>query len=362
MFKELLQVFGKTPSDQYPGIRQSKQYRKGAFQNQSLTPSLAEGVSYAKVMRYMMNKRKDTAPSSPLPVVKRHIDERQAAFTLTWFGHSSYLIQVQGLNILVDPVFGKRTSFSSRFGPEAFPGTRAYSIHDLPPIDIVLLTHDHYDHLEYDTIQLLKHRVEHWYAPLGVGSHLAFWGITLKRTNELDWWQSITTEKGFILTATPARHFSGRGLVRNKTLWTSYVLQTEQHTIYIGGDSGYDTHFKEIGERFGPFDLAILECGQYDAFWPYIHMMPEQTVQAAIDLKAKILLPVHWGKFALAAHAWNEPIQRLLQAAAEHPSLIVATPMIGEQMTLQEPVPQKEWWVIPAGTTSPDAVQKELMG
>jgi L-ascorbate metabolism protein UlaG (beta-lactamase superfamily) len=176
--------------------------------------------------------------------------------------------------------------------------------------------------------------------------------------NELDWWQSLTTENGFTLTATPARHFSGRGLVRNKTLWTSYVLQTQQQIVFIGGDSGYDTHFKEIGEKFGPFDLAILECGQYDAYWPYIHMMPEETVQAAIDLRANILLPVHWAKFALSAHAWDEPIKRLVQAAATQ-SLTVATPMIGEQLTLHEPLPQKHWWTAIAGTTSPDAVQKE---
>lgn len=360
MFKESFSVFGKKPAPTHPGILHSKQFQKGAFENLHPTPQLAEGVGYGKILRHMLRKRKTTIPPVPMPVVKRHIDERQSAFTLTWFGHSSYLIQVNNLNILVDPVFGKRASFTNGIGPAAFPGTRAYSVHDLPPIDIVIITHDHYDHLEYETVQQLKHKVEHWYTSLGVGSHLEFWGISPKRTTELDWWQQVSPAPEITLTATPARHFSGRGFVRNKTLWSSFVLKTSSQNIYIGGDSGYDTHFAEIGERFGPFDLAILECGQYDLFWPYIHMQPEQTAQAAKDLKAAVLLPVHWGKFSLSAHDWDDPIKRVT-AAAKELQQPYAMPMIGQKFILQNPLPTQPWWLtMAAGTPLPDDVQKEL--
>lgn len=358
MFQESRKVFGKAPSDKYPGLAQSAHYRNGSFQNIHVTPQLAEGVGYGRVLRHMLKKNRNAVPPAPIPVVKRHIEERQSAFTLTWFGHSSYLIQVQNMNILVDPVFGKRASFSGGIGPAAFAGTRSYSVHDLPPIDIVLITHDHYDHLEYETVCQLKHKAEHWYTMLGVGSHLRLWGISAQRITELDWWQSAGTEGGFTLTATPGRHFSGRGLTRNKTLWGAYALKTAQHSIFIGGDSGYDTHFAEIGERLGPFDLAILECGQYNAFWPFIHMMPEETVQAAIDLKAAVLLPVHWGKFALASHDWDEPVKKVVEAAALQ-GVAVATPMQGEKFVLTAPLPQTQWWTaITADTTLPGAAQK----
>ncbi|RFM30132.1 MBL fold metallo-hydrolase [Deminuibacter soli] len=340
----MIHAFGHKPSgEELKRIEQSPRYRGGSFQNEHDTPQLAEGANIITVMRHALKKNPAKTPPFLLPSVKRRLPERCDAFTLTWFGHSAYLVQVNQLNILVDPVFGERPSFSKNLGPKAFPGSRAYDVKDLPPIDILIQTHDHYDHLEYPTILQLKNKVKHWYAPLGVASHLVYWGVPEAAITSLDWWQTTALPGNMQLTATPARHFSGRGLVRNKTLWTSFVLQTPNEKVFLGGDSGYDTHFAAIGEQFGPFDLAILECGQYDAFWPYIHMMPEQTAQAAVDLNAKWLLPVHWAKYALAAHAWDDSIKRVTAAAANLP-LQLTTPLIGEELVLNRHMPQKQWW------------------
>ncbi|HEX4850700.1 MAG TPA: MBL fold metallo-hydrolase, partial [Puia sp.] len=208
---------------------------------------------------------------------------------------------------------------------------------------LMILTHDHYDHLDYKTIVALKPMVKQICTSLGVASHLVYWGLDPNCILELDWWESIRMKDNFKLTAAPARHFSGRTFDRNKTLWSSFVLENDFAKIYIGGDSGYDSHFKVIGEKMGPFELAILESGQYNESWPQIHMMPEETVQAAKDLQAKVLLPVHWGKFALSLHPWNEPIRRVLKEAIIL-NQEVATPMIGEPFYLQGPIPKNEWW------------------
>ncbi|MFZ3229348.1 MAG: MBL fold metallo-hydrolase [Pseudobdellovibrio sp.] len=217
---------------------------------------------------------------------------------LIWFGHSSYLIKYNGLAILVDPVFcGFASPFS--FAIKSFDGTDIYGVDDFPEIDLLVLTHDQYDqydHIDYETVQKLKEKTKHTICTLGVGEHLEYWGFLPEQFTELDWWQQKEFSAENKITATPARHFSGRGLDRYKTLWASYVLELGDFRLFIGGDSGYDDQFKKIGQKFKSFDLAILECGQYGINWPYIHMFPEQTAQAAKDLNAKTLFPVHWGK------------------------------------------------------------------
>ena len=261
---------------------------------------------------------------------------------ITWFGHSSYLIQCRGKNILVDPVFsGSASPFS--FMVKAFPGTNVFGDKDFPYLDMMIITHDHYDHLDYKTIKKLAVKTDHFYTTLGTGEHLERWGIAPEKITDFDWWQHEIIEDGIELTATTARHFSGRSFTRNKSLWASFVLKLYGYNIFIGGDSGYDTHFKLIGEKYGPFDIAILEAGQYNAYWPHIHMMPEETVTAAIELKAKLLLPVHWGKFALAFHPWKEPVERISKAAVAK-GLKISTPMIGEQIVLDQIIPQQQWW------------------
>jgi L-ascorbate metabolism protein UlaG (beta-lactamase superfamily) len=226
---------------------------------------------------------------------------------------------------------------------KAFRGSNIYKAEDMPPVDYLILTHDHYDHLDFKTIRKLRNKVSKIYCSLGIGSHLKYWGVDTNKVTEMDWWETQMLEESIFLTTAPARHFSGRGIKRGQTLWSSFILRTKEHNLYLGGDSGYDAHFKEIGNRYGPFDLAILEAGQYNTMWPLIHMMPEETVQAAVDLKAKALLPVHWGKFRLSMHAWKDPVTRVL-AKAEEVNMKVLTPKIGQPITLEDDSQIETWW------------------
>ncbi|WP_118976551.1 MBL fold metallo-hydrolase [Taibaiella koreensis] len=338
--------FGKLPSGKrLERIHHSPQYRNGSFHNQSLTPPLTEGVSMLTVMRdFFFGKHERKRPAEALPVITTDLKQPVPALPqLTWFGHSSYLLQVNGLNILVDPVFSQRTSPVQYAGTKAFAGVSVFTVADLPQIDILLLTHDHYDHLDYGTLLQLKDKAGTVVTSLGVGAHLEYWGIPAAKIRELDWWDTTAINDTTRFTATPARHFSGRGFKRNQTLWSSFVLEAGDYRFYLGGDSGYDSHFKAIGERFGPFDLAILEDGQYNPYWAHIHMMPEETAQAAVDLHARVLFPVHWGKFALATHPWDDSIRRVLKRA-DTLKVKVITPQIGERISLDGQYHSRHWW------------------
>jgi L-ascorbate metabolism protein UlaG (beta-lactamase superfamily) len=341
----IFKAFGKNPSgSRLAQIAESPQYRNGAFQNLSPTKLMAGNQSMVKNLWRFLNKPAATRPTRPVPVVKTDLKKISLKeTTVIWFGHSSYFIRTNGLNILVDPVFGGHAS-PFPFGVSSFTGTDLYSVDDLPELDVLLITHDHYDHLDHRTIPGAAAKAKRVITSLGVGSHLVYWGIAAEKITELDWYSSVQLLDAISLTAMPARHFSGRGFVRNQTLWSSFVLQAGKQVIYIGADSGYDVHFKNIGEEYGPFDLVILESGQYNENWPLIHMMPEQAVQASLDLKAKLLLPVHWGKFALALHPWDEPVKRVLEKAAEL-DMDVTTPMIGEPVILGANYPRSNWWI-----------------
>ena len=304
---------------------------------------MAEDSSFWKTLKSYFNKPKDTRPPVPLPFVKtdlHHLGNEGAM--IVWFGHSSYLIRINGINILVDPVFSNHAAPFS-FMIKAYPGADTYTVQDMPVIDLLIQTHDHYDHLDYISISALQPKIKKIVTSLGTGSHFEYWGYDPGIITELDWWEATTPIPGIELTAVPGRHFSGRGLARGKTLWAGFVVKTAEHAIYAGGDSGYDTHFKEIGSKYGPFDIALLECGQYNAHWPHIHMMPEETAQAAVDLGAKRLLPVHWAKFTLALHSWNDPIKRVVKKAAEL-HLPITTPKIGEPVVLDKFYPESHWW------------------
>ncbi len=335
-------VFGGVPaSTRLDRMKKIANYRDGSFHNLSPTPVMVNGM--LRNMRDFLRPAIDRKPSQPLPSVKTDLRGLPATgATLVWFGHSSYLLKIAGKTVLVDPVFSGNASPVSTF-VKCYPGSNVYGVADMPEIDILLLTHDHYDHLDYDTVRELRPKVKQVVASLGIGAHLERWGYESEMIQELAWHEETRAMDGMNFIALPARHFSGRLIKRGQTLWSSFVLDTPDYKLYLGGDSGYDAHFVEIGEKHGPFDLAILECGQYNQNWPYIHMMPEQTAQAALELRARALLPVHWGKFTLALHPWYEPIERVTKQASAL-GLPVATPMIGQVVNLDKPLPEKHWW------------------
>jgi L-ascorbate metabolism protein UlaG (beta-lactamase superfamily) len=333
--------FGGRPSlAQFDTIKHSQNFRNGQFHNLEPTPMLAENSSWAKVTReYFFSRLPDRKPNKPIPSIKTDLLALPPNDVLVWFGHSSYLLKVDGFVVLVDPVFSGNASPIAGT-TKSFEGTDVFKAVDLPHIDLLIITHDHWDHLDYKTIMELSGKVSQTVTGLGVGAHIMKWG--LQNVNELDWKETFQLNNDVIITGTPARHFSGRGFRRNATLWMSFVLKTRTKKIYIGGDSGYGSHFKSIGTEHSPFDLAILENGQYNDSWKYIHMLPEEVVQAAIDLQAKLVLPVHWGKFMLSLHAWNEPIIRVAKEA-EARGVKLIHPMIGEVVHLNTPETQR-WW------------------
>ena len=338
--------FGKLPSgDRLEKMRQSANYKNGQFQNRSDTPMLSEGVGFSTVLKqFLFDKKKRVKPVDTIPSVKTNLlNLDPAKNVLVWFGHSSYFMQVDGKKILVDPVFSGAASPVS-FNIKAFKGTDIYTTEDIPEIDFLFISHDHWDHLDYETVLKLKPKIKKIICALGVGQHLELWGFDKNNITEQNWNEAISLGEGFIVNTVPARHFSGRGFVRNKTIWASFILKTPTMKIFIGGDSGYDTHFAEFGKKFGPFDLVILENGQYNKNWKYIHMQPPETLQAAKDLQAKRLFPVHNSKFPLSTHPWDEPLKRITELNQDV-NLNLATPMIGEEINLEDPSQQfSKWW------------------
>lgn len=338
--------FGKAPAGaRLERILRSPNYRNGQFQNLSHTPQLAEGYTMRSVLyRQLFKKVANRIPKQALPSLKTNLKRLSPdANVLLWFGHSSYFIQLEGKRILVDPVMSGNAS-PIPGTVKAFDGSDIYTPDDLPAIDYLFISHDHYDHLDHATLTALKSKVSRVICGLGVGAHLEYWGYAPDCITEADWYETIVLDKDIVLHTTPARHFSGRSFSRNNTLWLSFVLQCAGRRFFLGGDSGYDTHFSAIGERFGPFDLAILENGQYDAAWRYIHALPHETIQAAHDLKAQHVLPVHSSKFALANHAWYEPLATLT-APGNQNNLPLLTPMIGEPVDLDNlSQPFSRWW------------------
>lgn len=325
-------------------IKRSPNYRDGSFQNQHFTPTKVEGKSYFQLIReFIFDKSERNNPDKELPHQKTNLLTLPAdKNVLVWFGHSSYFIQVDGKKILVDPVFSGNAS-PLKFTTKSFPGTDVYSPDDMPVIDYLFISHDHWDHLDYPTIIALQPKIKKIITGLGTAAHFERWGFDIHNIIEKDWNESIKLDNGFNVTTLPARHFSGRTFKRNQSLWLSFALTTPSMKIYLGGDSGYDTHFAEIGKTFGPFDLAILECGQYNQNWKYIHMMPEEVIQAAIDLRSTKVLPVHWAKFSLGQHAWDEPIIRVTKEG-ERKNFPVLHPMIGQEVNLPGENSFTKWW------------------
>lgn len=337
--------FGKAPAGaRLEMIRKSPQFKNGQFENTEYTPTLTEGYSMMGIIANQFFKsHPHRKPKGAIPHIATDLKSLPAdENVLVWFGHSSYFMQLNGVRFLVDPVFSGNASPVPR-SVVAFEGTNTYGVDDLPDIDYLLISHDHYDHLDYKTIIKLKDRVGKVICGLGVGSHFEKWGYPDEQVIEADWYDSIGLREGFTVHATPSRHFSGRGVKRNNTLWMSYVLVTPARKIYLGGDSGYGPHFAEIGEKYGPVDLAILENGQYNVAWEAIHLLPPQLLQAAKDLKASRVFPVHNSKFVLAMHPWNEPLREITRL--NETGIPLVTPRIGQVVELDNPAQRfDQWW------------------
>jgi L-ascorbate metabolism protein UlaG (beta-lactamase superfamily) len=289
----------------------------------------------------MLTRGSQGSPAGPVPLVTPRFPSVADQLAVTWFGHSTALIEIDGRRVLVDPVWSERVSPTPLVGPKRMHPVPA-RLETLPPLDAVLISHDHYDHLDLPTVRrLVNHSPAPFVAPLGVGAHLRSWGVPAERVVELDWGGQCRV-RDLSLTCTEARHFSGRGLARNTTLWASWVIAGPQHGVYFGGDTGYMPGFAEIGARFGPFNLTLLPVGAYHEQWPDIHMNPEEAVRAHGDLGGGLLVPIHWGTFNLAFHGWSEPVRRLL-VEARRADARVAVPMPGERFVASDP-PERDWW------------------
>jgi L-ascorbate metabolism protein UlaG (beta-lactamase superfamily) len=323
---------------------ESPQFRDGRFHN-SAAPKMPGGWRLVRLWwKFLFKDVSRTVPPAPLPVTPITSEQlRQAPDgSIYRLGHSTVLMKLNGKFWLTDPVFSERASPVKWFGPQRFLPT-PISLADLPPLAAVILSHDHFDHLDRDTVVALAARTSMFLAPLGVGDQLVRWGIPPGKTQQLDWWQTAEVE-GIQFTATPAQHFSGRSMfAKNPTLWASWSIYTGTHRIFFSGDSGYFDGFAEIGRRHGPFDLTLLEAGAYDKQWEGVHMLPEQVIQAHRDLRGQWLLPIHNATFDLAFHAWDEPMEKMFSLSAQH-GILLTMPRIGEPVRLGHYQAAQPWW------------------
>ncbi|QHI97790.1 hydrolase [Xylophilus rhododendri] len=327
-----------------PLHRDSPQMRGGRFRNVVAARQPGWRETLKIIWRFAFRKPRDTVPAQAIPVQPLSAAQLQAApnGSLYRLGHSTMLLKLAGGFWLTDPVFSERASPVQWAGPRRFHAP-PIDLDELPPIEGVILSHDHYDHLDHAAILALAPKVRHFVVPLGVGERLVAWGVDASKVQQLDWWQS-TEVAGVRLVATPARHFSGRSLRdRDRTLWASWVILADGLRLFFSGDTGYHAGFAEIGQRHGPFDVTMVETGAYDPLWPDVHMQPEESLQAHLDLRGHTLLPIHNGTFDLALHAWNDPFDRIV-ALAEARGVPVLTPTMGEPVLLSHPEPTARWW------------------
>ena len=325
-------------------MRKSKNFKNGKFQNVEETKMLSNFNIKAGIRWFRKNEK---IPSKNIEINKVNIKEFIGEnMKFTWFGHSTLLLNIDNKRIFFDPMITNIPSpvkipflVSRRFSKET-----PLTIEEIDYIDVVIISHDHYDHLDYMSIKNLNMKVKFFYVPLGVKAHLISWGVCSDKIVEFDWWDSINFE-GLDIVCTPARHFSGRGIFhKNSTLWGSWVVKSQCESVFFTGDTGYSKVYKEIGDKYGPFDLAFVECGQYNEMWPSIHMVPEESIKLASDINAKSILPMHWGAFKLSAHPWNDPIKRILEAGKKY-DIDIITPEIGEVVSSGIEKKYLQWWV-----------------
>ena len=359
--------FGRLPDgERLDRIKQSPNYdcETGQFKNLEPTTMLTDakkGNRFFTILKFLFGTMERPTPPSPLPMVKTDLKALDPNLDLAvWLGHSSVYLQLSGKRILIDPVFSSSAAPFARFN-RAFRGEYPYTADDMPDIDILLISHDHWDHLDYPTLLALKPRIKDIICPLGVGSHLEYWGFT--NFFEGDWVHTICLYPNldFTVTLLPARHFSGRWLSRNKTLWASFMLETSTRRVFYSGDGGYGKHFAEIGKQgggSGDLDLAIMENGQYNTRWRHSHLLPEETAQAAVELKAKAVLPVHSGRFSLSDHPWDDPYVKLSATSGDKPFRLL-TPRIGEVVYLDGREQQFGPWWESVGDAKPEKREQD---
>jgi L-ascorbate metabolism protein UlaG (beta-lactamase superfamily) len=337
------QAFGAEPTGRRAQrAHASPQYRDGQFRNAEFSrpPTLSDGRTIVKELLFGKEQRK---PTGPIPLVGSAPEPATDGLHLTWYGHASMLVEVEGKRVLLDPVWSKRCSPSQVVGPKRLHRP-PIPLADLPPLDAIVISHDHYDHLDMLTVkELAAAHDAPFLVPVGVGAHLDRWKVPEHRIIELDWYESSSVA-GLTLTCTPAHHFSGRHAAkRNYTLWSSWVVAGAERKVFYTGDSGYFNGYKEIGQKYGPFDLNLVQIGAYGVQWPDIHMFPEEAIDAHVDLGGGLLVPVHWGTFVLAFHAWSEPVDRLWSEAKAR-GVVLAVPRPGERIDVTEPPPVDGWW------------------
>lgn len=326
-----------------PQLHESSNFRDGTFHNLNPTSVSSGNVSFLELLAQYIVSDNHRSPNVPLPTKEfERLNLDTDEISITWLGHSTILIHTDNVTIITDPIFGEDNTDPLFFGPMPFIYQHTYEIRDLPEIDYVFISHDHYDHLDMDTIKELEN--SKFFVPLGVKAHLLRWGINDENIEELDWYDEMSISSELTVALTPSQHFSGRGLFNgDTTLWASWVFNLNDKSIFFSGDSGYMDEYTTIGEKYGPFDIAFLESGQYHEAWSNIHMFPEEVIQAGIDLNASTILPIHNSKYELSLHRWDEPLERVT-AEGERRNMSVATPMIGESFVLGETIPNRAWW------------------
>lgn len=341
--------FGTRPSpDDRARFESSPQYHKNDSQFVNRRPKILDEIKkrikFSDYIDAVFSNTEEKTPSRKLPDVKTNLSEFLATsqnIKVVWFGHSSVMLNLGGKVILLDPIFSERAS-PFFFGSKRFQNP-ALSLQELPQIDFIVISHDHYDHLDMKTVQFFKDKNTEFVVPLGIAADLMGWGIKKDKIVELDWWKNHIAD-GIEFISTPAQHSSGRDRIHfNETLWSSWVIRNGKQAVYFSGDSGYDTHFKEIGARLGPFDLALIENGQYNEKWHESHLLPDETILAFKDLKAKVLLPIHWAMFSLAPHKWFDPIVEV-SARAKKENIHIITPLLGELVELTDNYESSAWW------------------
>ncbi|WP_420385872.1 MBL fold metallo-hydrolase [Roseivirga sp.] len=339
------QFGGKLTDRLISRYKKSPQWRNGKFMNAEETTMNINWQSLPKLLYKQFFETRGREPKAPIPITpfdKEAFLRSENKTQLIWYGHSVVLMRLNGKTLLIDPMLGPDAAPIAPFKSKRFSENTLDLIDQFPEIDLMLLTHDHYDHLDLASIEKFKPKVKNYYVALGCARHLESWGIDHQLVKEFDWWDKANFE-GIEITFTPTRHFSGRGLKdRAKSLWGGWAFINGEERIYFSGDGGYGKHFKEIGEKLGPFNFGLMECGQYNENWHQIHMYPEEAIQAAIDAGVSKVMAVHWAGFSLAQHSWKEPIEKFVKAAQQK-QINFSTPLPGQMINWQEEI-QPMWW------------------